>query len=106
MLHYDEDGYPIRDRHWSDHGNTRKHPWVPHDEDWKDNGKGGRKLDNSSMRPSPEGVNPPTEEREDDEEPPRDSIKVSDIGALAIYLLGLGAFIFTLGRTPPPVFAY
>lgn len=33
---YGDDGLPIKDRHNTDHGNPKKHPWVPHDHDWGD----------------------------------------------------------------------
>ena len=29
-----DDGLPLKDRHYTDHGNPVKHPWVPHDHDW------------------------------------------------------------------------
>ena len=30
-------------RYYSDHGNSKRHPVVPHDHDWYDDGKGNRK---------------------------------------------------------------
>lgn len=37
---YGPDGLPDRDRHHTDHGNSKQHPYVPHDHDWgfDDNG--------------------------------------------------------------------
>lgn len=32
---YGDNGFPVRDRHYTDHGNPSKHPWVPHDHDWE-----------------------------------------------------------------------
>ena len=100
---YDQDGFPIMDRHWSDHGNPKDHPWVPHDEDWKDDGKGGKTLDRKSARPSPPGAQKPTK--------PTDSNKISinvkprDAGKVVIFVFLVGAYIFSGGMTPVPTYA-
>ncbi len=31
---YGSDGNPLKDRDWTDHGNAKQHPNVPHDHDW------------------------------------------------------------------------
>ena len=50
---YGDDGTPVMDRHWTNHGNPKEHPFIPHDEDWTDNGKGGKTIDSKNARPSP-----------------------------------------------------
>ena len=100
---YDEDGFPVMDRHWSDHSNPKDHPWVPHDEDWKDDGKGGKTLDRKSARPSPPDAQKPTK--------PTDSNKISinvkprDAGKVVIFVFLVGAYIFSGGMTPVPTYA-
>ena len=101
---YGDDGTPIMDRHWSDHGNAKRHPFVPHDEDWKDDGKGGKTLDSKSSRPSPEGVKKPTKETP--------IIKFSTGGtpngvrtALSI-LLALGVLVLSGGAVNVPTGAF
>ena len=91
------------DRHWSDHSNPKDHPWVPHDEDWKDDGKGGKTLDRKSARPSPPDAQKPTK--------PTDSNKISinvkprDAGKVVIFVFLVGAYILSGGMTPAPTYA-
>ena len=104
---YDSDGTPRMDRHWTDHGNPKEHPYVPHDEDWKDNGKGGKTLDKKSSRPSPPDAKMPTEETDSSKISVsiRVPVKASDVGKAIGYALTICAFIFSLGRSPVPTYA-
>ncbi len=56
---YGPDGRPSRDRHYTDHGNPKKHPYVPHDHDWKTFPDGKWKPDEGY--PSPDGPLSPIE---------------------------------------------
>ena len=38
-------GDPAHSRHYSDHGNQKTHPLVPHDHDWHDDGNGNMRED-------------------------------------------------------------
>lgn len=40
---YDENGDAIHDRDYSNHGNSKKHPKVPHDHEWNNNERSGWK---------------------------------------------------------------
>ena len=100
---YDNDGTPLMDRHWTDHQNPKTHPWVPHDEDWKDNGKGGKTIDPKSMRPSPSDAKKPTETTDDITI--EFSIRASDVQTALVYLLVLGVFVLSGGMTPVASFS-
>ena len=52
-------GLPSRDRHYTDHGNPKQHPYVPHDPDWGYNEDG--KWAPGTGYPSPSGPLTPVE---------------------------------------------
>ena len=49
----DESGKAIHSRHYSNHGNEKIHPFVPHDHNWhdKDDGSGKREQDKKCLPP-------------------------------------------------------
>ena len=104
---YGDDGTPVMDRHWTDHGNSKEHPFVPHDEDWKDNGKGGKTLDPKSSRPSPAGAKKPTKATPPDN---KISLGVSSAGDGIKVVLGLlfslGIFVLSGGTATYPAGAF
>ncbi len=87
---YDSNGLPLKDRHWTDHGNSKEHPWVPHDENWKNNGKGGKTLDRNSARPSPSDAKKPTKSTDSNEISINMSIEASDVGKAVLFLFAVG----------------
>lgn len=56
---YGPNGLPSRDRHYTDHGNPKQHPYVPHDHDWGYNEDG--KWAPGTGYPSPSGPLTPVE---------------------------------------------
>ncbi len=99
---YDSNGLPKMDRHWTDHGNRKEHPFVPHDEDWKDNGKGGKTLDPKSSRPSPKDAQKPSEETGDHKFSLKGSDTVRDILQGLVFVVGVGIFILSSGSVKLP----
>ena len=49
---YGDNGLPSRDRHYTDHGNPSKHPYVPHDHDWGYNEQGEWDIGEGYKSPS------------------------------------------------------
>lgn len=48
---YDQNGLPKRDKDFTDHGNPKKHPRVPHYHDWKDGKRGkGYWIDSNGIK--------------------------------------------------------
>ena len=93
------------DRHWTNHGNPKEHPFIPHDEDWTDNGKGGKTIDSKNARPSPKDAQKPTEATSSDDEillpEAENGIKV----VLGL-IFALGIFVLSGGAVSAPVGAF
>ena len=102
---YGDDGTPVMDRHWTNHGNPKEHPFIPHDEDWTDNGKGGKTIDSKNARPSPKDAQKPTEATSSDDEillpEAENGIKV----VLGL-IFALGMFVLSGGAVSAPVGAF
>ena len=102
---YGDDGTPVMDRHWTNHGNPKEHPFIPHDEDWTDNGKGGKTIDSKNARPSPKDAQKPTEATSSDDEillpEAENGIKV----VLGL-IFALGIFVLSGGAVSAPVGAF
>lgn len=50
---FDENGQPVRDIDFTDHGRPHNHP-IPHQHQWKDNPTGGTKIRDKKAEPVPE----------------------------------------------------
>ena len=55
---YGPDGRPTKDRHHTDHGNPKQHPYVPHDHDWGFDEKGNWTPGDGYPSPEPKECEP------------------------------------------------
>jgi len=55
----DKDGNPFKDRHHTDHGNSKEHPMVPHDQYWQQNENGKWYLPSDEYPPTDDDIPTP-----------------------------------------------
>ena len=61
----DDNNKVLRSRHHTNHGNSKKHPLIPHDHRWYDDDDGNNKPD-STILPPDEGYKSPTTKKNND----------------------------------------